>query len=117
MIREEKSEESLYDFIARTVDETFVDNIPVESVKELPRFYMYMFGALAEIVFLGIFVYFVISVYDTGTNSRFISLDPTSGVCSEISKAVTGDYVGDTNGIWVGQDGFDYSAAIYAIGL
>ena len=93
MQKEEDKTESLYEFVLRTLDETFLDNIPMDSIKDLPRFYLYLFGALAELMSLAIFVYFFLAVYHQGVTQFFISIQQDSGDCSTVAKAVSGSYM------------------------
>jgi len=109
----EEEEETFAQFIVRTVDDVFIDNIPMDAIKELPTFYMYVMGAFAELATMVLFIYFVLQGYEQGVTTKFISLDPTSGACVDVVKSVSGAYMVDTSGIWVGNSGFDYSRAIY----
>jgi hypothetical protein len=113
----EDDEETLYDFVLRTVDEAFIDNIPMDAIKDLPKFYMYLFGAIFELLSFAMLGYFMYTGYQQGVTSKFISIDPTSGVCYEITKAVTGDFQADANGLWEGDVGFDFSLATYSVHL
>lgn len=106
-------DETLAQFLTRTLDEAFIDNIPMDAIKELPTFYMYVMGAFAELATLGLFIYFVLQGYEQGISTKFISLDQASGACTDVVKSVSGNYMVDTQGIWVGNAGFDYSQAIY----
>ena len=109
--------ESFSEFIVRSMDETFIDNIPMDAIKDLPKFYMYLFGAFGELFSLGVFCYFLWSVYEQGVQQYFISITPSSGQCSEIPKAVSGSYTADENGNWAGSPNFDPSKGIYEITL
>lgn len=113
----EDTDETMTQFISRTLDEAFIENIPLEAIRELPVFYRYVFGAIAEILMGGMFAYFMWSVYVQGTTSAFISLDMSSGDCKEIKKSITGQYIADTNGVWNGNEGFDYTRGLYVVGF
>ena len=93
MQKEEEQSETLYEFIKRTLDEAFLENIPMDAIKELPTFYLYLFGALAELMALAIFVYFFIQVYQQGIAQFFISIQEDSGACSSVTKSVSGSYM------------------------
>ena len=114
---EEVEDESLWEFLSRTLDEAFIDNIPLDALKDLPKFYMYLFGAFGELFALLVFGYFFWSVYDEGTRQKFISITPSSGNCNPIPKAVSGTFTADENGNWAGTQAFDPSDGIYVIGL
>ena len=113
----ENEDESLKEFLIRSMDETFIDNIPMEAIKDLPKFYMYLFGAFGEIFGLLVFTYFMYSVYEQGVQQQFISITPSSGNCNEIPKSVSGSYIADENGSWAGSSNFDPSEGIYVIGF
>ena len=114
---ENNEDESLQEFLVRTLDEAFIDNIPMDAIKDLPKFYMYLFGAFGELFSLAVFGYFLYSVYKEGIQQKFISITPSSGNCNEIPKAVSGSYTADENGNWAGSPNFDPSEGIYVIGL
>jgi len=113
----EDDEETLGDFILRTLDETFIDNIPMDAIKDLPKFYMYFFGAIFELLSFAMLGYFMYTGYQQGVTSKFISITADSGQCSEITRAVTGNFKADESGIWVGAAGFDFSSALYSMHL
>jgi hypothetical protein len=108
-----EDEETFVQFILRRADEAFIDNIPMDTIKELPTVYMYIMGAFAELASLVLFIYFVLQGYEQGVTTKYISLDPTSGVCVDVVKSVSGAYMVDTNGTWEGHPNFDYSRAMY----
>jgi len=113
----EENDETMSEFIYRTLDEAFLDNIPLEAIRELPPFYKYLIGAIGESLMAGMFAYFMWSVYVQGTTSAFISLDMKSGDCKVIKKSISGEFIADTNGIWVGNEGFDYTRGLYVVGF
>jgi hypothetical protein len=113
----DERDETMSEFIYRTIDDAFVDNIPLDAIKELPIFYRYLFGAMAEILMACMFAYFMWSVYIQGTTAAFISLDINSGDCVVVKKSITGEYIADTNGVWNGNQGFDYTRGLYVVGF
>ena len=115
--KEEQVVETMSEFITRTIDEAIIDNIPLEAIKELPLYYKYVLGIFAELLMAGMFAYFMYSVYVQGRSSAFISLDINSGDCQVIKKSITGQYIADTNGVWNGYEGFDYTRGLYVIGF
>jgi hypothetical protein len=44
----EPEDETLKEYLTRKVDAIFIDNIPLDAIKELPRKYMYLLGFLAH---------------------------------------------------------------------
>ena len=115
MQKEEEKKETLVDFVVRTVDDAFIDNIPMDAIKDLPKFYMYLFGSFAELFTVSVFVYFMYSVYLQGRQQKFISISINSGECSDITKSVTGTFTADINGTWNGFPDYIYSGGIYAL--
>ena len=114
---EEEEVETLSGFIYRTVDDVFINNIPMEAIKDLPKAYMYLLGAIAELGTLALFTYFVYQGYQSGINAKYISLDITSGVCTSVIKSVSGAYIADASGNWAGSSDFLYSRGIYDLNL
>jgi hypothetical protein len=46
-----------------------------------------------------------------------VSLDPTSGICSEVPQVVTGTFLSDYRGNWITNGGFSYTLNSYAANL
>lgn len=107
----------LISYVTRRANEVYVENIPDESIKGLPTMYMYIMGALAYAAVAVTFCYFAYTVYQSGITSRFLSLDPTSGNCIDVKKPITANFIADKNGVWLGDDGFDYSRAWYKFNM
>lgn len=78
---------------------------------------MYYFGTVAYIAMISLFVYFTYSSYNNAISQAFIALDETSGTCNTVPIAVTGSYLADSEGNWVGSPEFSYSQAKYDIFL
>lgn len=89
----------------------------MESVKELPSTYLYLFGIIAYIAALSSFVYFFHSNYVETIQQAFVSLDPSSGDCRSVSIPVTGKYLADQEGNWIGTKQFSYFDASHRLGL
>ncbi len=64
-----------------------------------------------------VFVYFVYTSYSNAIASAYISLESGNGNCNEVSISVTGNYLADARGNWIGSPQFDYSIAKYGITL
>ncbi len=52
---------SLKEFLGIQFNKIFTDSIPIESVKLLPFYYKYGFGAASFLILGGAFLYFVVS--------------------------------------------------------
>ncbi len=78
---------------------------------------MYTFGTFAYITAIAIFVYFTVINYENSVNQAFISIDFSSGTCNSVPIAVSGTFLADDKGNWVGTPDFVYSSAIYSLSL
>lgn len=114
---DEDDAETLWGYLSRTLQEAFIASIPSDSIRQLPRKYMFIFGFVANVLLFGVFGYFTITGYDQGISQKFMSLTTSSGVCSPVTKSVTGGYVADQYGVWGGQAAYTYSRATYFMGL
>jgi hypothetical protein len=97
----------------------FVENMPLDSLKELPGYYLYIFGFLAYTAALTCFVYFVCTVYLQSMKQKFVSLDKVNdgAECEPVSREVGGTYYADFVGNWQGNNEFQYSNAPYRLDL
>jgi hypothetical protein len=75
------------------IDGMFVDNIPMDAIKELPARYMYLGGIIAYAGAIACFVYFIYNGYDTARNTEFISLSEDDGECEPVTRQNTGIYI------------------------
>lgn len=110
-------EETLRDFLTRKFNDSFVENIPLQSIRDLPTRYMYIFGFLAHAVAITCFIYFTYFGYDELTSSKFLSLDQNSGICVKVTKQVSGVFVGDSFGNWEGVSAFRAEYGLYRLEL
>lgn len=55
----EVEDQSIKQYVSEKLIELFDENIPVDSVKQLPPFYKYSFGAALLAILFGTFLYFV----------------------------------------------------------
>ncbi len=99
------------------VDNAFVSTIPIEAIKAFPGKSKYALGLLAQLCAGALFGYFVYSGYLNGIESQFISLDPSNGVCSHVTKVITGSFMVSSRGYWEGHANFDYSEAFMELQL
>jgi TRAP-type C4-dicarboxylate transport system permease small subunit len=78
---------------------------------------MYYFGAIAYLVMLTYFCYFAYTSYMGAISQAYISLDGSSGDCSNVEITVSGTYLADNRGNWVGSPQFVYANALYSMSL
>lgn len=110
-------EPSFYEWLFIKLDTAFVENIPVESMKELPRNYMYLFGFIAYVASFSCFLYFTWTGYQQMTSKEFITPNLNDGDCKAVLRPVDAVYLGDRLGMWSGDNLFQYSNALYQINL
>eukprot|EP01031_Cornospumella_fuschlensis_P042177 gene42177-51502_t len=109
----EEEEHTMYEYIVGHLDKFFVEHIPVASLKELPPVYMYYGGFVAYLSAFALFAYFVGTSYLAAMEQSYIATDKNSGQCESVSIAVTGSYLADKQGNWIGSPDFLYSGAKY----
>jgi hypothetical protein len=114
---EQEKELTIVEWMSMKINEIFVENIPLEPIKQLPSNYKYIFGTFAHAVTLGILFGFLIYGYQQATHVTFISLHPSDGICTEIPLSVTGTYRADVNGHWEGSTDFKAPLAPYYLKL
>lgn len=95
----------------------FIENIPNDSIKELPRNYMWTIGTVAYILSLCTFFYFIATGYRIQRTQEFVSLSESDGECSDVALTVEGTYMATTDGIWEGAPSFQYNRAPYFMRL
>jgi hypothetical protein len=114
---EQEKELSMTEWLSMKIDEVFVDNIPLDPIKQLPRNYKYLFGSIAYVFSITILFGFLIWGYLQATNRTFMSLHSSDGICNEIPISITGDYRADQNGNWEGATEFREPVAPYYLSL
>jgi hypothetical protein len=114
---ETTQEPTFYEWLLKKLDTAFVENIPVESMKELPTNYMYLFGFVAYVASFTCFLYFAYTGYHQMTSKKFITPNLNDGDCQAVLRAVDAVYLGDRLGMWSGDNLFQYSNALYQINL
>lgn len=112
---ESLQEPTLYEWLISKIDEAFIENIPLDSMKELPSRYMYLFGLIAYIASLFCFLYFAYTGYIQQTTKEFITPNSNDGDCSSVLRTVDGTYYADFTGQWNGDTNFQYSNALYQL--
>lgn len=113
---DEEEKETMTEFICNATKDMIAENIPVEAIRDVrPKSYMYAFGLLSLLAMIICFLYYMYTVYQRSINQKFISLSSSSGDCVVVTKSVTGTFLGDSYGNWIGEDGFSYSQAKYEL--
>jgi hypothetical protein len=113
----EEEEETFREYALRLMKTKFVETIPSNSIKELQPKYLYSFGAIAHLFSLACFIYFIWTGYTNAMSVQFISLNKEDGRCEAVLKPVTGTFLGDIQGQWFGNPGFDISLSKYSLEL
>lgn len=108
-------EGSFKDWIVSKLDGMFVDNIPLEAIKDLPARYMYVGGMIAHLASIACFVFFISTGYNNARNTEFISLSKSEGECTDVTRQNTGEYLATDTGYWEGNEKFDPALAIYKV--
>lgn len=111
------TEPTFYEWLMMKFDHAFVENIPVESLKELPLAYMYIFGGVAYVASFACFLYFAWAGYKQLTTKEFITPNSNDGICHSVLRSVDAVYFGDRLGFWSGDSLFQYSNALYQVNL
>lgn len=79
---------------------------------------MYYFGTVAYIATIVMFIYFTKTSYDDAVNQPYISIETGGGAsCSSVPISVTGAYMADSKGNWVGTTNFVYSQGEFLVTL
>ncbi len=78
---------------------------------------LYYFGIVSYAVMIAYFVYFVYSSYLDAIGQAYIALDEGNGDCSTVAISVTGSYIADAQGWWIGSPEFQYSSGKYYINM
>lgn len=108
-------EESFVEWIVSKFDNMFIDNLPLDTIKELPPRYMYFTGSIVHITTIACLLYFIYTGYDTATTVQFVSVNDDDGICSEISRQNSGSFLATNDGYWEGNERYAPSNAIYQL--
>ena len=114
---DEEDEETFLQWLGGKFQEKFVENIPSDSIRDLPARYIVPVGVFAYIASSFCFAYFIYVGYVTARKQQFISLDEDDGECSVVSTVVDGTYYGSKKGMWGGVKGFKFTHALYRVDL
>lgn len=105
---------SFLEYVSSKLNDAFEKNIPVDEIKEMEdTFWRRVFGVLACVIVLVVFIYFVATSYQNGVTSHFVSMDINGGDCDYVTRPLTATYLASTEGIWEGKLNFSYNLALY----
>ena len=108
---------TLLEWLSRTCQKMFVDNLPLDSIRELENVYMYIFGFLAYAAGICLFCFFFSQCYSDSRDNAFVSLQIDAGDCIRVLHPVTGHWLISQDGFYEGDSLFQYSLAIYSLKL
>jgi len=100
-------------FGLNTFDKMIPESMLVKDFKDLPSFPMYLAAAIFNLVWWAVFLYFIITAYQSGVTDTYISFDEESGDCSEVPFTVTGNYLADSSGHWESNKKYNDATALY----
>lgn len=95
----------------------FVEQLPAESLQNLPSPYIYWSGGFIYAVLLGVFMAVFITVFLNANAERFLSLTSEGMICEKVYKEFNGVYLIDNHGNWEGSAEFLYTRAIYRLDI
>ena len=113
------------------VDEFFLDkflketnltlpNLPDSAIvdyEDLPPGVKWGVYAFFYVGFIAIGIYFFAQNFSSSKASTFISLDNSSGICTQVSRDVTGNFLVDSSGNYDSSPNFQYENSIYSLEL
>lgn len=108
-------EESFKEWFFSKLEGMFVDNIPLDAIKELPPRYMYLGGMIAHLASITCFIFFIYTGFENARNTEFISLSEEDGECTAVTRQNTGQYLATDTGYWEGSEFYDPALAIYKV--
>jgi hypothetical protein len=89
------------------------DMLIFEMFKKYHIWIQLILGFIIRSMAIFLFAYFIVSQYISTLNTTFISLDSTAGTCVEVPASITGSYLLDINGRWLGNSLYNPSSAYY----
>ena len=98
---------------AQKVQLYFIQNLPLKELKGLPQNHLYLFGSLTYLLLFVIYVFFFWWGVTTSFNQTFMSLDKSAGICVEVVRPFTAKFLASNDGLWLGDENFKYSKAMY----
>ena len=79
----------------------------------LPTFFYYLGGFFWNGGWVGLFIFFLYTSYQSASTRSFVSLQSDNGICNEVPFSVTGSYKLDNYGYWENED--EYKSALAMI--
>ena len=92
-------------------DSTIVDYDDLPSPIKWSMFGFFYVG------FVAVGIYFFIQNYESNLTTSFISLDNTSGICTQVPTDITGNFLADNKGNYDSSTNFQYQNSIYSLEL
>lgn len=116
-LEDDEVEETFLEWLTGKFNEKFIENIPSDSIRDLPSRYILPVGTLAYLASTFCFAYFIYVGYTTARKQQFISLDADDGECKVVATVVDGTYYGSKYGMWGGEPDFKFTEAPYRVDL
>ena len=111
-----ENEKSFIQWLQDKMNTIFIDNIPLESIKDLDTKYMYLFGALAYGLTGFLFFWFFIQGLYQATHKKYVSLN-NDDICEVVQRSITDQWYISHDGEYEGSKRFEYSLAVYKLQL
>lgn len=96
------------------LEETARDTLP-QQLKNITKKQAYGFLFFSNATAIVIFTYFCYQSYTVQIKAVFLALDKRSGICYDVPRAITGEFLASDKGYWSGTDGFKSNEAIYRV--
>lgn len=106
-----------FELPAGLVDVFYANNVLERHVHLLHEQAAKCFLPFSKFFFMGLLAGLIVYNLYTQIHTSFISMNPKSGLCSEVPVSVTGIYFMDFKGFWSGYHAFQASRAIYQLHL
>lgn len=96
----EKNVISMSRFLLDQLDESFVQSIPISQLRDLPRFYMYLFSVILYLMMLLGGALFFWQTYTTSMTKAYVGLSDNDGDCKPVETFVSGTFTTGLRGSW-----------------
>ena len=93
----------------------YMENIPMEALQDpgLPKKYRYQLGFIAYAVMGFLFLYSLVTNFQTALKEKYMSFESDSGNCKTVERPLTGTFKMDYYGNWEGSSLYQPNQAIY----
>jgi hypothetical protein len=105
----------VFNYCLNIMDKCLPESGFVKEFAKMPSFPMYVMAFTFNLMWWTCFLYFIVVQYISGLESSFISLDPSSGDCTEVPFSLDGTYLADSSGHWDSQKKYNDATAIYSV--